>query len=73
MLPENDAVYDVAVNLKYSDMSVSTVFKKDVSMKRGEAYSLPFQSATGRQPYQVNFNIGGANNNAYTISIMACK
>jgi hypothetical protein len=73
MLPENDANYDVAINLKFADMSTSTVFSKKVPMTRGQSYSLPFQSATGRQPYQVNFNISGANNNAYTISIMACK
>ncbi|WP_245927613.1 hypothetical protein [Aphanothece hegewaldii] len=73
MLPENDATYGVTINLKYGDQSVSTALQKNVQMKRGETYTLPFQSSTEKQPYQVNFNISGANNNAYTISLMACK
>jgi len=73
MVPENDGKYGVTINLKYSDNSVNSAFQKNVEMKRGETYSLPFQSPTGRQPYQINFNINGMNNNAYTIAVMACK
>lgn len=73
MLPENNATYGVTINLKYADKSVSTAFRKNVPMKRGETYSLPFQSPTGRQPYQINLNINGDNNNVYTIAVMACK
>jgi len=67
------AVPGVTINLKYPDNSVNSAFQKNVEMKRGETYSLPFQSPTGRQPYQINFNINGMNNNAYTIAVMACK
>jgi hypothetical protein len=73
VLPENEGTYGVTINLKYADNSISSALRKDVSMKSGETYSLPFQSPTGRQPYQINFNINGANNNAYTIAVMACK
>lgn len=73
MLPENDATYNVEINLKYSDMSSSSAFRDSVAMKRGGTYSLPFVSPTDRQPFQINFNISGANNNAYTVFIMACK
>lgn len=73
MVPENDGKYGVTINLKYPDNSVNSAFQKNVEMKRGETYSLPFQSPTGRQPYQINFNINGMNNNAYMIAVMACK
>lgn len=73
MVPENDGKYGVTINLKYPDNSVNSAFQKNVEMKRGQTYSLPFQSPTGRQPYQINLNINGANNNAYTIAVMACK
>jgi hypothetical protein len=73
MLPENDGTYGVTVNLKYPDNSTNSAFQKNVEMKRGQTYSLPFQSPTGRQPYQINLNINGANNNVYTIAVMACK
>jgi hypothetical protein len=73
MIPENDGKYGVTINLKYPDNSVNSAFQKDVEMKRGQTYSLPFQSPTGRQPYQINLNINGANNNAYTIAVIACK
>lgn len=73
MVPENDGKYGVTINLKYPDNSSNSAFRKDVEMKRGETYSLPFQSPTGRQPYQINFNINGANNNTYTIAAIACK
>lgn len=74
MQVENNAKYDVTINLKYGDNSVSTVLEKSqVPMAIGETYSLPFESPIDKQPYQVNFKIAGANNNTYTISVMACQ
>jgi hypothetical protein len=73
MLPENNGTYGVTINLKYADNSVSTAYRKDVLMKSGQTYSLAFQSPTERQPYQINLNINGDNNNVYTISVMACR
>ncbi|ELR96807.1 hypothetical protein [Gloeocapsa sp. PCC 73106] len=74
MRVENNANYDVTINLKYGDNSVSTALEKpQIPMVIGENYALPFNSPTDRQPYQINFNIAGPNNNTYTISVMACE
>ncbi|WP_448573284.1 hypothetical protein [Trichothermofontia sp.] len=73
MTPENNAQYDATINMIYPDRSSSTAFERRVPLERGRTYSLPFQSPTGRQPHQINFRIGGANNNAYTISALACQ
>lgn len=73
MTPENNAQYDATINMIYPDRSSSTAFERRVPLERGRTYSLPFQSPTARQPHQINFRIGGANNNAYTISALACQ
>lgn len=74
MQVENEGKYDVTINLKYPDESSATAIdKKQFPMVVGQNYSLPFNSPTDREPYQVNFNIAGANNNSYTISVMACQ
>ena len=36
-------------------------------------YSLPFQSSTGNQPYQINLNVNGDNNNVYSIAVIGCR
>lgn len=73
MTPENTAVYDVTVNLKYSDGSSESAYSRNVPMQKGETYSLTFQSSTRKQPFQINARIGGSNNNAYTISVLGCQ
>ncbi len=73
MRPQNEAVYGVTVNLKYPDNSYSTAFRKDVAMTRNKVYTLPFQSSTGNQPYQINLNVNGDNNNVYTIAVIGCR
>lgn len=74
MRVENNGNYNVTINLKYPNNAASTALeKKDVPMVIGENYSLPFQAPIDQQPYQVNFNIAGNNNNTYTISVMACQ
>jgi len=79
-LPKNcQYLKEVATNQTHIRKQIDAIGKNNfntdfaVPMKRGETYSLPFQSPTGRQPYQINFNINGMNNNAYTIAVMACK
>jgi hypothetical protein len=72
MTPENTAEYDITINMKYADGSNSTVVSGDKTMERGKTYSLTFNSPTGEQPYQINFRIGGPNNNVYTISVAGC-
>jgi hypothetical protein len=74
MMVENDAKYDIGVNLKYADNSVTSALeKKGIPMVRKKNYDLEFRTPTENQPYQVNVYIGGPNNNTYTIAIMACK
>jgi hypothetical protein len=73
MIPENNADYQVAINMKYSDDTSDVAYQRNVPMKRGQTYSLPFKSATNRQPYQINLNIGGDVGNVYNISVMACR
>jgi hypothetical protein len=73
LTPENEAVYDVAVNLKYNDDTTITVHDKKTAMQRGKKYTFPFESPNNRQPYQVNLKVKGDNNNAYTIAVAACR
>ncbi|GFE69867.1 hypothetical protein [Chroococcus sp. FPU101] len=40
--------------------------------RRGKTYTFPFDP-NNRQPYQVNLKVKGDNNNAYRISVMACR
>ncbi|MGK7933508.1 MAG: hypothetical protein AB4041_19030 [Microcystaceae cyanobacterium] len=74
MTVENDADYDVGVNLKYADNSVASALGKNkIPMVRGENYDLDFTAPTQQQPYQINLYVSGPNNNTYTISVMACQ
>ncbi len=73
MTPENTASYDISIHLKYPNGTSDTVYSRNVQMERGEGYSLTFQTPTANQPYQVNVRVGGANNNAYNISILGCQ
>lgn len=72
MTPENTANYDVTINLLFANGATESAFSRNVPMQKGETYSLTFQSSTGQQPFRINARIGGANNNAYTISVAAC-
>jgi hypothetical protein len=74
MTVQNDAKYDVGVNSKYADNSVTSALEKNgIPMVRNENYDLEFRTPTENQPYQVNVYVSGPNNNTYTISVMACK
>jgi hypothetical protein len=72
-IPENDGTYKVVVNLKYSNSSHSSVLSVTRSYNRLKYYSERFVSPTGQQPYQVNLDIGGDNNNVYNLEVLACK
>lgn len=73
MEPENDATYDISVHLKYPDRTSSMVFQRNMPMRRMQVYSLPFTSPTGVQPFQINARVGGENNTAYRLAILACE
>lgn len=72
MTVENAGEYHVVINLKYPNTADSTAYDRKITMTPGETYTLDFQSPIEAQPYQVNFNISGANNNTYTISVAGC-
>lgn len=71
--PQNTASYKVTVNFKYNDNTAAEVFQKDFPMQQYQLYSQTFQSPTGRQPYQINTNIGGDMNNVYSVAVLACQ
>lgn len=73
VLGENNAKYGVKVFFKYSDGSSASVFQKTLPLKRFERVSDQFHSPSEKEPYQVNFNIGSARNNAYRVSILGCQ
>ncbi len=73
MTPENTDNYEVSIHLKYPNGTSDTVYSRNVQLDRGEGYSLTFQTPTSNQPYQVNVRVGGANNNAYNISVLGCQ
>jgi len=71
--PQNDANYDVTINLKYNNNSSSQVFKNSVPMQRYTLYSTQFRTPTTRQPYQVNMNVGSDVNNVYSVAVLGCQ
>jgi hypothetical protein len=76
ILPENDANYDVELNLKYSDNSSSTSYKKEnISVRVGTPLRLVGLPRSQSDPYQVNVFIGGFNaiGNTYTVSVLGCN
>lgn len=73
LTPENNANYNVTVNLKYPDRTSSQVLKREGPLNRFYLVSQSFRTPTDRQPYQVNTNITTARNNAYSISILGCR
>ncbi|WP_088889652.1 hypothetical protein [Leptolyngbya ohadii] len=72
-LPENNARYRVAVNFKYSDNSSSTPISRDLNAERFYLYNVQLQSPTNRQPFQINTNVRGDRNTAYSVAVLACQ
>lgn len=73
-LPENNNRFRVAVNFKYSDNSSSTPIARDLNpAQRFYLYNVQMQSPTNRQPFQINTNVQGDRNTAYSVSVLACQ
>ena len=73
--PQNNAYYDIELNLKYSDNSSSGAYKKaNVAVKFGQPLIFIGVPQSRRDPYQVNVFIGGLNaiGNTYTVSVDGC-
>lgn len=73
LTPENNANYNVTINLKYPDRTSSEVLKREGPLNRYYLVSQSFRTPTDRQPYQVNANIVTPRNNAYSVSILGCR
>lgn len=72
--PENNANYDISIHFKYPNNTSDTLFQNgSVAMTRWQPWRLDLQSPTGRQPFQVNTRIGGANGNVYRVRVSACR
>ncbi|WP_084555007.1 hypothetical protein [[Phormidium ambiguum] IAM M-71] len=72
-LPENNANYQANLFFKYNDGSNARVFSKTIAGKRFQREVGAFRSPTGRQPFQINFNVSSNRNNAYQVAVMACR
>ena len=73
LLAENNAEYRIRIFFKFSDGSSASVFQNTLAMQRFERVSDRFQSPSERQPFQINFNISTARNNAYRVSVLGCE
>jgi len=73
MIPENNATYNVAINLKYNTGNHATVFSRSVPLNRLQLYKLRVQSPVAQQPSQINLVINGPRHNVYNINILACQ
>lgn len=73
LLAENNAEYRIRIFFKFSDGSSASVFRNTLALQRFERVSDRFQSPSERQPFQINFNVNSARNNAYRISILGCE
>jgi len=72
--PENNANYNISIHFKYPNNTSDTLFQNgSVQMARWQPWRLDLQSPTGRQPFQINTRIGGANGNFYRVRVSACR
>ncbi len=75
IMPENDANYDLELNLKYSDNSSNRAYKKDnLAVKVGQTLTLVGVPPSQRNPFQINVFVGGLNaiGNTYSVSVLGC-
>jgi hypothetical protein len=76
IVPENNANYDVKLNLKYSDNSTGGAYRKDnVAVKVGQPLRIVGTPRANSDPFQVNVFVGGisAIGNTYTVSVLGCS
>jgi hypothetical protein len=74
MIPENNAGYNVEVNLKYNDNTTSRAIDRKIPQAlRSYLYRQPFRTPTSQQPFQINSRITGQRNTAYRVAILACQ
>lgn len=73
-LPENNARFRVSVNFKYNDNTSSTAISRDLNpARRFFLYNVQLRTPTGQQPFQINTNVLGQRNTAYSVAVLACQ
>jgi hypothetical protein len=76
IVPENNANYDLKLNLKYSNNTSDQLYNKgNVEVKVKQPIRLSGQPRSQSEPYQVNVFVGGisAIGNTYTVSVAGCN
>ncbi len=73
LTPEHNAPFHMTPSMRFSNGSTESLFRLQADLTAGETYSVPFQSATGRQPAVINMRVGGVNGNFYTIAVAGCQ
>jgi len=71
--PENNATYQITISLKYNDNTSSQAFRDSIPLQRHNLFSKRFWAPTAKQPFQINMNVGGQLNDAYAVSVQACR
>ncbi|MEO0538854.1 MAG: hypothetical protein AAF215_33970 [Cyanobacteria bacterium P01_A01_bin.123] len=69
-------IYDIDVNLKYSDNTVDMPYsRRSINLVENEPLEISVPSRVGENPFQVNLRVGGieAEGNTYTASVMGCR
>ena len=75
IVPENNANYDLELNLKYSNETSDGSYKKgNVGVTFGYPLRLVGLPRPNSEPYQVNVSVGGLNaiGKTYTVSVEGC-
>ncbi|ASC73903.1 hypothetical protein XM38_048770 [Halomicronema hongdechloris C2206] len=73
---QDGTVYDVDVNLKYSNDSVDTPYSVDsLTVMEADPVEIGVNARVGETPYQVNLRVGGieAEGNTYRASVLGCR
>ncbi len=73
VFPQNNANYQVTINLKYTNDTSSEVFRSSLPMTRMQLWSKIFRTPTVKQPVQINMNVGSDVNNVYSVAVLGCK
>lgn len=76
IVPENNANYDLKLNLKYSDNTSSEFYNQNnVAVKVRKPINMTAETGTQSEPYQINVFVGGisAIGNTYTVSVLGCR
>ncbi len=75
LVSNNDAAYDIKLNLKYSNNTADELYAKNSqTLKVGQPFKISGEPRAKNEPYQINVFVGGlsAIGNTLTLSVDAC-